>query len=203
MDSDILVNPMAPDVFASVGAGQVGAVENDSFPTKWDSQLVSKLRHSRWSQKGILAEIDESSIDFHAEMGIDTILKEVVQTGVIVLSPRHHSATLRKVYDQYEGRPERQWCYEMAPVSYELQINHEVVWLDPKFNAIWFNYALLHYHFLLLDQFQSIQGPLLHFACTNAFLSNYFLHFAGTMEEMFLANTSASSLQDVTASLKG
>ena len=143
-------------------------------------------------------------------MGLPPDFDQVVQTGVLVLSPTHHRALFEKVYYEYEDKGGREFHMEMPPLSYELLKADLVHWIDGRFNVNWIYEAILHYPFLAnLDKTPGTVGRVkrrvgrwvLHVqqACmTTAFSLGYFLHIGGgdTFRLMKWVNAVADSWMD-------
>jgi hypothetical protein len=193
IDSDILINPSSPDICADIPVEYVGAVDAYSLVSKSLYKQALLRLYASWRKNNIdyIDNIDPS--DYHKIYGLPMKLEHVVQTGVIVLSPEYHSEILQKVYDSYEDRGTSVWNYEMRPLSYELQLNCKIKWLDSRFNMIWPDYKNMFYQFLnhptTLERIYSYltinRASRRQQECaTAAFSNNYFLHFASTPNEM-------------------
>ena len=148
VDSDILINHhVASAIDAGVPIEKVGAVEEFTYTDSAGTvphQLLERL-YSYW-KKSI---INYSGNEYYRNYGLPSGFDKVVQTGVLVLSPRHHRALLEKVYDNHEEKGGPEWNYEMRPLSYELLKADVVHWMDPRFNLMWVYSLFLHYPFLL------------------------------------------------------
>ena len=201
LDADILINPAtAPNILDGLPVNRVGAVSSYGSPTPEHYAVANARNISLWQSRGSLAQHDPTPASYYARHGLpDAQHADVIQTGMLVLSPEHHRATLEAVYTDYEHRPS-DWQYEMPPLSHELLRRESVQWLDSRFNTIWLLYALLHYPFLYhaqrprdwrrrlgrrldrtlgLDRLADVRR-----ACaTAAYLNSYFLHFAAAFAE--------------------
>lgn len=198
IDSDIFINPAAPSIVDQVPEDRVGAVEWSAGLTHDEFELLLDRQQAYWKTP----VLDRSAQDYYARFGLPPSFDEVVQTGVLVLSPHRHQSLLEAVYNHYEDKGSNEWHYEMRPLSYELLKANCVHWIDHRFNAIWFNIKCLHYPFLLRHSDLDYRLPVrlrrrleetlklsLHYRAaqmciTTAFLNNYFLHFAGSMLDM-------------------
>jgi len=86
-------------------------------------------------------------------------------------------------------------------LSYHLLSADLVHFIDPRFNTIWREWVALHHPFLLRAEERGGENALLSSplhgtarACaTSAFLSSWFLHFAGCARLMSLVDTEARS----------
>ena len=213
IDSDILINNQAaPAVDAGVPLEKVGAAEEFTYAHEAGTephQLLERL-YSYWGK----AVINYAAEEYYTNYGLPNGFNHVVQTGVLVMSPRHHRALLEKVYYEYEEKGAPEWNYEMRPLSYELLKANEVHWIDPRFNLVWTYALFLHYPFLLnhhLDN--SFGGRLkrklaaalgepsfgtLQRAClTAAFLDSFFFHVSGSsLDQIDMVNQAAASFID-------
>lgn len=162
VDADIVFSDGAPDIAAGVPQEKVGAVDEFDAPTPQVRQKV----YGRMLQG-----------DYYAEAGLDREWDQVVQGGVLVLSPEHHTEVLRRVYDDHEDLGLN---YEMRPLSYELLSEDRVHWLDPRFNRLW-EVQRAYRHPQLIDY---PGHPRAHDALREALDEVHLLHFAGRAEEM-------------------
>ena len=180
VDSDVLLNPGAPDIAAGVPPDKVGAVDEYASPTAELYQQILRKLTRYWDAHGIPFVRNETAADYYRAYGFSSAFDQVVQTGVMALSPDHHRQILESVYYSYEETKTAEWNYEMRPVSYELLKEDCVHWIDPRFNAIWGNYKALQFPFLLNHP----DHPRARECVEDAFRRVFFLHFAGSAQEM-------------------
>jgi hypothetical protein len=163
VDSDILFGHDAPALGEGVPPELVGAVDELDVPSPKE-----------------LGHIHPGSMrDFYAAAGLDADFEKLLQAGLLVLSPNHHSDRLRGIYDEYED-PGPNLNYEMRPLSYELQRTNQVHWLDRRFNFTWPLYRAYRYPFLATQP----RHPRAYEALESALREVYCLHFAGCAEEL-------------------
>jgi hypothetical protein len=210
VDADILINPRSPDIFDSVPPELVGAVDAYATPTAEDHRMGLERLYDHWSARGIEFINNLSATDFHAQFGLEGEFNSVVQTGVMVLSPRHHAALFEHIYKSYEDRGEAFWNYEMRPMSYEILIRDFAHWLSPKFNMIWSHTKMFHYPFFDMSdswirraiirvsrrRLMTRRSLRMRYA-TTAFLNNYFLHFAGCPQDMVWVDQQVTSISHI------
>ena len=163
VDADFVFGRDAPDVTEGVPAASVGAVDELATPT----EAVRRLIHR------------ESPQDYYRAAGLPGGCEEVVQGGLLVLSPEHHREVVRHVYDAYED-PGPGLNYEMRPLSYELITGNQVHWLDPRFNTLW-DVRIAHREPHLVEHPGHPGGPA---AARRALDEVFGLHFAGRAEQM-------------------
>jgi len=201
-DADIFFNVEdAPDIFGDCPSDKVGGVNSFADPTPWENRLAldrfRDLMDRRPEGSSLLRY--ETPEDIYRAFG-DPVrpVSLMLNTGVLVLSPKRHRDIMRRVYDAYEDRGASLY-YENVPLSYELVANDLVHLLDPRFNHLWSWSKLLHYPFLM-GVGRTLKDKLLRHAAhamgndyearlktvcaTTALLNCYCLHFAGLAQEM-------------------
>lgn len=209
LDSDILINPDSPCVVSQVPEDKVGAVDmfaklNESLPGK-NQRLID--RHSQFWQSSV-----RTAQDFYSKVGLLDIANNVVQTGVMVLSPYHHRSIFEHTYYSYEDIINGH--FEMESLSYELVKADCVHWLDCRFNTLWFECMLKDYPFLLpklkkenklarswkrfiRGHYQLPPRKITEKCLTTSFINNYFLHFAGVAQYMRWVDVNISLWSDI------
>ncbi len=110
--------------------------------------------------------------------GLPRGFDQIVQGGVLVLSPQHHRELLEGVYRDYEDNGET--LYEMRPLSYEVIENGLVHWLDPRFNMLWFVFRAHHNPELARYQ----RHPKARLVAERALRESDILHFAGEADQI-------------------
>lgn len=214
VDSDILMNPSAPCVVSQVREPQkIGAVEmfsgplSETFPTssaKFELLVDRSKLYWNWPFR--------TGKEFYENVTLPGCFSEVVQTGVMVLSPRLHYDIFEHTYYKYEHQAGQ--SFEMECLSYELVKANLVDWLDYRFNRLWIECILRDYPFLLppepsknkvirrgqkyLHLISRLSNKTLTNCCINtALINNYFLHFAGMAQFMNGFKPYASSWQQL------
>ena len=213
VDSDVLINHRAaPSIDAGVPLEKVGATEEFTFADNVGHQprQVLERLYAYWNK----SIINCSGQEYYKNYGLPSGFAKVVQTGVLVLSPRHHRSLLEKVYYDHEEKGGSEWNYEMRPLSYELLKTDVVHWIDPRFNSVWTYSLFLHYPFLLDPKPNNTLGgrikrklaaamdatsfTTVQRACmTTAFLNSFFFHTSGvSLEQSKVVNQNAGSIAD-------
>ncbi len=182
VDADILINPRAPSILEAVPEDRVGAVDEYATPTRELARTALETLYCHWEQTGTAFVRNLTAREFYEAYGLPGRFDEVVQTGVMVLSPRHHRDLLLSVYHRHEDKP-APLDGEMRLLSYELLSAGLLSWLDARFNYTWMRYKALHYPFLL----NRPDHPRAADAITAALNDVYFLHFTSNPWEMRLA----------------
>jgi hypothetical protein len=187
VDSDICINPAAPSILDGIPPERIGAVDEHSFPSPAARQALLETIVS------VAPETGDADKDFwrawrdpgawHAYAALPSGQAHIVQTGVLVLSPKHHRRLLEHVYERYEDRGGKQFNYEMRPLSHEIQAHSLQQWIDPRFNAlVWW---------LFLHQNPGTDANSLARFVEENYRRSYFLHFAGCAHLMPLFTAGA------------
>jgi hypothetical protein len=179
VDADIVINAArSPSIFDGVPVERIGAVDEFASPSPAEA-VVALRRHHAFLRAAKAPVVPYQTAEaFYEQFGLPRGFPNIVQTGVLVISPHHHRALLRHVYDRYEDRGTPQWNYEMRPLGFEIQSRGLAHWLDPRFNAIWPTYCMLHYPFMMM--LRDAPPILKKLVVSTALANNYFLHFAGS-----------------------
>ena len=179
IDSDIYINPAAPSIIEGVAPERIGAMDEHSFPTPEARQAVLRSNIASAPETGSMnkdfwkACLDAR--DWHAVVGLPKSAMRIVQTGVLVLSPRHHRAMLEHVYGLYEDDGLPSHNYEMRYLSHEIQASGLAHWIDTRFNVLaWWIIQLV----CMKTGREPNQAELKCFLM-ESYLRNHFLHFAG------------------------
>lgn len=209
LDADIVINPNSPCVTAGVPEDKIGAVEmfsgplGESFPSESGSSEFLIDRASKfWGWPFRTAG------QFYLSAGLSGSFDKMVQTGVLVLSPRYHRSILERAYYDYENT---KWSHhEMCGLSYEILKAGCVYWLDHRFNRLWVECMQRDYPFLLPHLYSNNfsgkvmrrlagfyylfkMGRVTSYCLSTAFINNYFLHFAGLPQYISRLNTKVNT----------
>lgn len=207
IDSDILLNSEAPCIVEKVPENKIGAVDafeqfmarsSNAEPFSISNKAISALS---WPFK--------DAEQYYQKANLPAAFSNVVQSGVMVLTPEKHNHILQYTYDNYSDTPIGD--FEMEALSYEMMRNDEVYWLDYRFNRLWAACMTELYPHLMPSSNADIKLVRLwkrfvrgHYqlppkrmtqACLlEAFSKSYFLHFAGCTHYMKWAAEEIASL---------
>src|SRR5262249_22356698 len=102
IDSDILINnAAAPCIASQVPIDKVGAVEAMSQPTRALYQQALGRLYEFWGSTTLL---NFDARTYYTNWGLPSRFDDVVQTGVMVLSPKYHRSLLENTYFGYEEK---------------------------------------------------------------------------------------------------
>lgn len=214
IDSDILINPNSPCIVSQVPDGKVGATSSfaqflEPLPGQDQTVMNRAVEYLGWTFS--------NAKEYYSKARLPENFDEIVQTGVMVLSPRHHNSILEYTYHHYNNTPVGD--YEMEALSYELLKADYVHWLDDRFNKLWVVCMLKDYPFLLPPKKTEIKPVRVwkrfirgHYqlppkgittsALSTAFLNSYFLHFAAVGHYMPLVKTNINSWNDISLKMR-
>lgn len=179
VDSDILINPLAPGILEGVPVEKIGAVDEMLVPGKDEHRAIVNEFVAHHRRIGAATTpYWEAHLDadrWHQHWGLPGGQKNMVQTGVMVLAPRHHREIFEHVYHGYEDKGEASFNYEMRPLSYEILRANLAHWIDERFN--WVLFWQVWRAKLRLGK-DPADGQMYAFLMEQ-YLKNHFLHFAG------------------------
>lgn len=208
LDSDILINPIAENVFEKYENDNIGLVSmKKRLPYELYQVLrrVAFLRHRNYSKKYPLDSSLFMSIkdiyDFHSLK----VQEDYACMGLILFNPRKHAKLMSSWFQKYNkdifsitnGG-------DQTHVNYEIQNWGKVQWLDYRFQALWIYEMAWKYPFLY--EKKNLNKNLIINCIKSSLSTNFFLHFAGTWHESQLWKTgrlfSASDIKKLSLFLK-
>ena len=173
VDSDILINPTAPSIVDDVPTEKIGCIDELAYPTPKDHKAIVAAKRAR--------DTDGDAELFHTCVGIPAGGHgHIVQTGVMVLSPKHHREALEHTYNAYEDAGPGLY-YEMRFLSHEIQKASLQHWIDQRFNALLIWLALAE--IAKTGRQPTNKLEMGHFLMEQ-FFRNFFIHFAGHQDWM-------------------
>lgn len=176
LDGDITINTKAPSILEVSGVPPLVSASlcNDQLSVA-EKHILIERRFRR-----IISSAEASDTwgaiqnSIYSKHGLETSLTDMVNTGVMVLSPRHHRELLETVFLEPEAGYR---SHEQAYLSHALLTNGILHVLSPRFNwglwdsAMLFNVALLDKRLIGVDFIKHI--PFIRCELEKA----YFLHF--------------------------
>ena len=185
LDTDIIISPFAPNVFAAYEPetiGLVSQVRGLNQPLHQTLRRLAFLRHTRWDSKypldSALFMSPAQIFEFHGVAPHD----EYVCTGFFLFNLNNHSVLLKSWFDKYQKGVD-----SITGGGEEPHLNHELLrwgklsWLPYEFQALWVYEAAWRYPFV----FGLGQGDeaLIRQTIESSLYVNHFLHFAGSWNE--------------------
>jgi hypothetical protein len=173
LDTDIAINPTAPNIFEQVPEDRVGGVisgshiHEDLRPVLMSRKTKEQLPYERG-----LGQWDRDQAGYYVSYGLSACAAGIVQGGVLVASPANHAALFRGVFD---GDYLETRLYEQIPLSHAILTTGMFQQIDTRFNSSVFETLLVHHSYLFRENFGE---PLLRTVVRAEYANNFFLHFA-------------------------
>jgi hypothetical protein len=186
LDTDILVNPTAPNIFDGWDPGTFGLISfrhNTPYPLESALRRMAFLRHTYYSSRYPLDSSLFISLQRLYEFHGLPPQKDEACAGVIVFDVANHAALMTEWFGKYDRTIQNiTGGGDQTHVNWEIQNHGRVTWLDYRFQAMWTLEMPWKYPFLYDRERNS--DPALVRQCIEASLfTNYFLHFAGSWHE--------------------
>ena len=185
LDTDILVNPIAPNIFEQFNSDQVGLVSIRArvpYDIELANRLVAFYRNRYYSSDYPLdSALFIKLEDLYAYHNLAPVSDEAC-AGVFLVNVENQHHQMKKIFEKYPRTVESITDGgDQTHFNYEFQTNFDVQWFEYKFQAIWLYEMATKYPFLY---HYGRRSPELIKQCVEAsLLSNYFLHFAGSWYE--------------------
>lgn len=185
LDTDILINPFAPNIFSYHKTNKISLI-SESFNMPFDLEYVRKkvsfYRNQYYSKKypldsSIFMDIRNKYLFHNLEPQ-----KDYACAGVIIFNLKKFSDIMYSWFFKYKKNIKTLTGGGDEPIfNYEMFKTKKVNLLNYKFQALWFYEMAMHYPFLY--NLKNKKTKLVK-DCIQASLSNnYFLHFAGSWHE--------------------
>jgi len=186
LDSDILINPLAPNIFDSYDEKTIGLTsirKNLPFPLDEVQRRLAFLRHAHYDNRYPLDScLFMSCEQLYSYHGLAVQADEACM-GLILFNVANHAELMRGWFYKYDkGVQSITNNGDQTHLNFEIQNYGKVQWLNYRFQAIWAYEMAWKYPFLYeagrRDDVELIRD------CIRASLhQNYFLHFAGSWHE--------------------
>jgi len=185
LDTDILISPLAPNIFLSVDESKVGLVsKRKNLPFDHES-ILRRLAFLRNRYYDPVYPLDSSlfiSLNDLYQVADLPVQQDDACSGVFVFSCKQHGSELSDFYRSFDANVmSRDGGGEQIFLNYFVQSNRLVCWLDYRYQALWTYEIATRYPFLYSDHQNNLS---LMKQCIEASLfTNFFLHFAGSWHE--------------------
>jgi len=185
LDTDILVNPTAPNIFENHDPQKVGLISQmQRLPYERHDILrrIAFLRNRYLSSRYPLDSILFASIDNLYKFSSLVTQPDIACTGVFIFNPKFHTEVFVNFFNEFDETV-------ITPDSggEELHFNYLVQsqgldeWLDYKFQAVWIYEVAWKYPFLYGET--KLNLDIVGRCIESSLFTNYFLHFAGPWHE--------------------
>lgn len=185
LDTDILINPTAPNVFEKYDPTTIALVsKRRRLPYPYDDVLrrIAFLRNRFYDQDYPLDSSLFISIEKLYEYHGLEVKKDEACTGVILFNVANHTEIMYDWFEKYDQSIESiTGGGEQTHLNYEIQSWGNVSWLDYRYQAIWVFEMAWKYPFLY--DYGRNNRELIKECIEASLFTNYFLHFAGSWHE--------------------
>ncbi len=190
VDADIVFHPDAPCLASQVPPDRIGAVDEYATPTPDQYRLALARLYRAWDELGVPYVNNPTPRAFYNNFGLRPSFDQVVQGGLLVLSPRHHRELLESVYLAVYPAEHRD-DGEMIALSHTLLRAGAVHWLDPRFDSLFACFVALRAPELLTRSGDPGLRALVGQALDEAFC----LHLAGNGQYLAAARNHLNVLE--------
>lgn len=184
LDTDIVINPAAPNIFDKYDSEKIAIIsQKKNLPFNLDETLrrLAFFRHNCYSKKYPLdSSLFMSTHDVYRYHNLDP-QDDFACTGVFIFNVDNHSTLLENWFHEYdENVISIDGGGEEVFLNYKILSNKLEQWLDYKWQALWiYEMPWCHSHLYLENK----REPKDIVPCIETSLfNNYFLHFAGAWE---------------------
>ncbi len=185
LDSDILVNPHAPNIFDNYDSAKIGLTsirKNLPFPLDEVHRRLAFLRHTCYDNNYPLDSALFMSLEQLYTYHNLPIQEDEACMGLIVFSVGQHTQLMRSWFDKYDRNVKSVTNGgDQTHINYEIQNWGRISWLDYRFQAIWPYEMAWKYPFLY--DYGREDATLIRKCIEAALYQNHFLHFAGAWHE--------------------
>ncbi len=188
IDTDIIISPIAPNIFNEVSINSVGVVSQEkNLPFSLDivKKKIAYLRKSfideNYPLDSILFASPDQIFELHGLLGSDNYFC----AGLVVIGEKYFDIFSEWFYRIDSETAERSAAWEEPYLNNWVQHETEVTWLDYKYQAIW-NFEMAHHYPFLYEFGAELKYNQIALNCIKYNLwENYFLHFAGSWFESY------------------
>jgi len=185
LDSDVLINPTAPNIFDGYDPSTIGLVslrKNLPYPLENTLRRLAFLRNryydSNYPLDSALFISDEELFKYHNL----TPQEDFSCAGFFVFNVKASAELLKSFFFKYDKNVESiTGGGDQTHFNYEIQKNSRVSWLDYRFQAIWTFEIAWKYPFLY--SYCRNNTEIIRECIEASLFTNYFLHFAGSWYE--------------------
>lgn len=194
VDTDVLISPGAPDIFASVSPGFFGVVSQErSIPMEPQAlrNRVALLRQQMRDSNFPLSSSLNATPEQLSRWANVPKLTDYFCSGVIVLDTYAHADKMERWYSEAPGEGaynDVDWGEELWLNSC-IQAEKHVQWLPYAYQALWIFEVAAFYPFLYSIDADPEVAP---WCLAGSLMRNHFLHLAGSWEKTFVQGRSPS-----------
>ena len=184
LDTDILINYMAPNVFNAYNPDTIALVSQKSnlpYPLDGVLRRIAFFRHKCYDKNYPLDSYLFASLKQIYDGDNLPCQKDFACTGFFIFNVENHSEMMKAWFEKYDSNIQtRDGGTEQVHLNFEIQNWGKVTWLDYKYQALWIYEMAWKYPFLY--HYGRNDEQLIKECIEASLFTNYFLHFAGAWE---------------------
>ena len=204
LDTDIIINPGAPNIFGACPPGEIGVVsqvKNLPFDLTTVRKRMAFLRHTFYSSRYPLdSSLFASAEQEYSNEGLPAH-DDLFCSGLVVVDQAHSNLFAGWLQEVSAERVAGATAWEQTFLNHKV-ISHGCYWLDYKFQAIW-NFEMASQHQSLYRHQSLEQNRYASIAVADTLSSCFFLHFAGSWGESDAWKNPPSLCQELLEELSG
>jgi len=187
IDSDVLISPLADDIFKAVDSGRIGIVSQVHGTPMEFRRMTNRIALYRREYIEptfpLNSLLNASPRQVFEWAGLEPAMDDFACTGVLVCDSVSHADMFRQWYadapsdDRYHAIGD----WEQTYVNHKIQQRPEVQWLDYSWQALWMFEVAVNYPFLYSS---TVDPAVLTWCVTASLLKHHFLHLAGRWESV-------------------
>jgi hypothetical protein len=185
LDTDILINPFAPNVFDSYKEGKIGVTSIRTGMPYVAFEVQKRLAYLRHHFVNPNYPLDSALFfttkQLYTYHGFEDQGEEFC-SGLLLFSPIEQLSTMQTWFNQYDSRTKSITNGgEQTHLNFHLLSQNLASFIDYRFQAIWAYEAAWNHPHIFREGFKDSKE--VKKAINNSLLNNHFLHFAGASAE--------------------
>jgi hypothetical protein len=185
LDTDILISPIAPDIFNNFNTENISLVslrKNLPFDYLEVLKKIAFFRNYYYDENYPLdSALFISLYDLYKYHDLRPVDDEAC-AGFFIFNVEKKSEIMYKYFFEIDGNINSiTGGGDQTHFNHFVQSNSEVTWMDYKFQAIWVFEMASKYPFLY--KYNDLPNRMVQDCIDASLLDNYFLHFAGSWHE--------------------
>lgn len=189
IDTDVLINPGAVDIFTAVNAGNVGVVSQvREIPMPLDrlNNRIAFLRRSFMDSSFPLESLlNAKPKQLFEWAGLSPTFDDFFCSGVMIADTETHASVFEKWYGEApDSGYQSLGGWEQTYVNHRVQQLAELEWLEYSWQALWIFEVAAYYPFLYSRE---CPQEVVSWCLSSSLMRNNFLHLAGRWESGLLS----------------
>ncbi len=188
LDTDILINPNAPNIFDSYNSENFGLVSlrnNLPFPYEEVIRRIAFLRHNYYDNNYPLDSALHINLNDLYKYHMLPVQPDEACMGLIIFNISNHADIMKSWFYKYDANVQSITNGgDQTHLNFEIQNYNKMSWLDYRFQSIWVFEMAWKYPFLYSTEYS--KSDLIKECIEASLHANFFLHFAGAWHESIM-----------------